>query len=90
VQTVTLPLLRSALFGGWVLVFLFAFHELTMSSLLYGPGTDTLAVAVLNLQQIGDVPVSSALAVILTVPVLLLAAPLLAIGRLSRRLLGSE
>lgn len=88
-QTVTLPLLRPALLGGWILVFLFAFHELTMSSLLYGPGTDTLAVAILNLQQVGNVPLSSALAVILTVPTVLLAIPLLVVWRLPRRLLGT-
>ncbi|MCH7584480.1 MAG: iron ABC transporter permease [Acidobacteria bacterium] len=89
-RTVIVPLLRPALFGAWVLVFLIGFHELTMSSLLYGPGTDTLAVAILNLQQLGDVPVSSALAVILTVPLLLVAIPLLVLGRLPRRLLGTR
>ncbi len=87
--TVVVPLLRPAIVGGWLLVFLIAFHELTMSSLLYGPGTDTVAVAVLNLQQLGDVPVSSALAVILTLPLIIAAVPLLATGRLSRRLLGN-
>ena len=87
VRTVIVPLLRPALVGGWVLVFLFAFHELTMSSILYGPGTDTLAVAILNLQQLGDVPVSSALAVILTIPLLVAAIPLLVFGRLPKRLL---
>lgn len=75
--TVIVPVLRPALAGAWILVFLIAFHEVTMSSLLYGPGTDTLAVAILNLQQLGDVPVSSALAVILTVPALLATVPLL-------------
>lgn len=88
-RTVLVPLLRPALFGAWILVFLFAFHELTMSSLLHGPGTDTLAVAVLDLQQLGDVPVSSALAVVLTVPLLVAAIPLLVVGRLPRRFLGS-
>jgi iron(III) transport system permease protein len=89
VRTVILPLLRPALVGGWVLVFLFAFHELTMSSLLYGPGTDTLAVSILNLQQLGDVSVSSALAVILTVPLLVAAIPLLVIGKLPKRQMGT-
>ncbi|MCA1736063.1 MAG: iron ABC transporter permease [Actinobacteria bacterium] len=87
-RTVLLPILRPALFGGWLLVFLFAFHELTMSSLLYGPGTDTLAVVILNLQQVGDVGASSALAVILTVPILVVAIPLLATRRLSAWTLG--
>jgi iron(III) transport system permease protein len=89
VRTVVVPPLRPALIAGWLLVFLVAFHELTMSSLLYGPGTETVAVAVLNLQQLGDVPVSSALAVILTLPPLLAAAPILALGRLPRRFLAT-
>jgi iron(III) transport system permease protein len=90
VRTVMVPLLRPALFGGWLLVFLFAFHELTMSSLLYGPGSDTLAVMILNLQQVGDVGVSTSLAVMLTIPLIVIAIPLVATGTLSRRLLGTE
>lgn len=82
-RTVTAPMLRPAIVGGWLLVFIFAFHELTMSALLYGPGTDTLAVVVLNTQQLGDVPLSSALAVVLTVPLLLVAIPLLARERIA-------
>lgn len=88
-RTVTLPLLRPALMAGWVLVFMFSFHELTMSSLLYGPGTETLAVSVLNIQQLGDGPLSSALAVILTVPLLLAALPLLASRRVPGRMMGT-
>lgn len=86
-RTVTVPLLRPAVLAGWSLAFLAAFHEIAMSSLLYGPGTDTLAVAVLNVQQLGDVPVSSALAVVLTLPPLLLVAPLLVFDRIPRRLM---
>ena len=33
--------------------FLTALHEVTMSSLLYGPGSETLAVVVLNSQELG-------------------------------------
>lgn len=87
IRTVTAPLLRPAVSAGWALVFLVAFHEIAMSSLLYGPGTDTLAVAVLNVQQLGDVPVSSALAVLLTVPPLLVVVPLLVLDRIPRRLM---
>ncbi|HEX9854442.1 MAG TPA: ABC transporter permease subunit [Acidimicrobiia bacterium] len=83
VRTVIEPQMRPALAGAWLLVFVFAFHELTMSSLLYGPGTDTIAVAILDLQQIGDVGVVSALAVYLTLPPLLVATALLIVGRSS-------
>ena len=67
-RRVVLPILRPALVAGWLLVFLFGLHELTMSSLLYGPGTATLAVVTLEVQQLGDVTVTAALAVLLTVP----------------------
>lgn len=88
IATVVAPILRPALVGGWLLVFVFAFHELTMSSLLYGPGTTTLAVVVLNLQQLGDVLVASAVAILLTVPVLAVAIPALAFAPISRRIFG--
>lgn len=86
--TVVAPLLRPAIAVAWAVVFLFAFHELTMSSLLYGPGSETLAVVILNLRQLGDVTVTAALAVLLTVLVVVGFAPALvswATGRRRRR-----
>jgi iron(III) transport system permease protein len=47
-----------------------------MSSLLYGPGTATLAVVVLNLQQLGDPGATAALALVLTAIVGLASVPL--------------
>lgn len=44
-----------------ILVFVGALYELTMSSLLYTPSTQTLAVVVLNAQQAGDVSTTAAL-----------------------------
>lgn len=84
-MTVALPELAPAIGAAAMLAFLFAFHELTMSSLLVGPGTQTLAVVVLNLQQLGDVTAASALAVLLTFGVMLLVAPAVIAGRLARR-----
>jgi iron(III) transport system permease protein len=69
-RTVVVPMLWPAVAAAWVLVFLFSFHELTMSALLYGPGSETLAVVILNLRQIGDVTVTAAMAVLLTLVVL--------------------
>ncbi|MDP9021408.1 MAG: ABC transporter permease subunit, partial [Actinomycetota bacterium] len=80
-RTVTAPLLRPALAGAWLLVFVTAVHELTMSALLYGPGSETLAVVVLNTLQLGDVTVTSALAVLLTALVLVGSAPLFVLLR---------
>jgi iron(III) transport system permease protein len=48
-----------------------------MSSLLYGPGTATLAVVTLNIQQLGDITVTASLAVLLTLPGVAAAIPLL-------------
>lgn len=65
-RTASLPALARPACAAAALVFLLSFHELTMSSLLYGPGTQTLAVVTLNLQQLGDVGATAALAVVLT------------------------
>ncbi len=76
-RTVVLPLLQPMIIAGGLIVFMFGIHEVTMSSLLYGPGSATLAVVVLNLQQYGDNGLSAALAVVLTVIVALSGLPLL-------------
>ena len=81
-RTVALPLLRPALAAAWGLCFLTALHEVTMSSLLYGPGSETLAVLVLNSADLGRVGVTAALAVLVTV---IVVVPAGAIWALSRR-----
>lgn len=86
--TITTPLLRPAIAAGALIAFLFAFHELTMSALLYGPGTETLAVVILNLNQLGDIRATSALAVALTGLVLVGAVPLLVLRGRTRALQG--
>jgi iron(III) transport system permease protein len=70
-RTVVLPPLRPALVAAWLVCFLTALHEVTMSSLLYGPGSETLAVVVLNSAELGRVGVTAALAVGLTAVVLI-------------------
>ena len=67
IRTVALRPLAPALLGAWLICFLIALHEVTMSSLLYGPGTETLAVVVLNSQELGNVGSTAALSVVLTV-----------------------
>jgi iron(III) transport system permease protein len=75
-RTIVLPLLRPMVAVGALIVFMFGLHEVTMSSLLYGPGTATLAVVVLNLQQLGDPGATAALALVLTAIVGLASVPL--------------
>ena len=85
-RTVVLPLLRPVVVAGAVLVFMFGLHEVTMSSLLYGPGSATLGVIVLNLQQLGDASLTAALAVLVTLVISVAAIPLLAGGGALERL----
>jgi iron(III) transport system permease protein len=80
-RTISLPLLAPAIGAGALLVFVFALHELTISILLYGPRTATLAVDILNLQQVGDPVVTAALAVALTGIVAALTGLLLLVVR---------
>jgi iron(III) transport system permease protein len=74
VRTVALRPLAPALLGAWLICFLTALHEVTMSSLLYGPGSETLAVIVLNSQELGRIGPTAALSVVLS---LLVAVPAL-------------
>jgi iron(III) transport system permease protein len=83
-RTVVLPPLRVALVTAAALAFLFATHELTMSTILYGPGSETFAVVILNQQDLGDTGATAALAVVLTIPGLVFAAALLALPRTRR------
>jgi iron(III) transport system permease protein len=79
-RSVVVPALRPSIIAAWLVVFVFALHELTMSSLLYGPGNATLAVIVLNVQQLGDPTITAAMAVLLVGVVALAAIPLAIAG----------
>jgi iron(III) transport system permease protein len=72
VRTVALRPLAPALVAVWLLCLLTALHEVTMSSLLYGPGSETLAVVVLNSEELGRIGPTAALSVLLS---LLVAGP---------------
>ncbi|MGH8962781.1 MAG: ABC transporter permease [Jatrophihabitantaceae bacterium] len=84
-RTVWLPALAPALAGAWLLVFVSALHEVTMSSLLYSTGSETIAVAVLNSQQLGDTASTAALSVALTLPLFAVAGPAWLLLRLGAR-----
>ena len=57
------------------MVFLLAFNELTISALLWSAGTETLGVALLNLEDAGLGSESAALAVVATSVVAAIMAP---------------
>ena len=64
-RDVLIPLLRPALRSSWILVFLPALQELTLSALLVSPRAQTLGYAIFNLQDGGLVNLAAALAVIM-------------------------
>lgn len=77
------PALFPAMLAGGLFVFLSAFNELTVSALLWGPGTRTLGVVLFSLEEAGLTAEASALAVL---TMLIVAALMLAIDRLGDRL----
>lgn len=75
------PLLAPAMTAGAILVALTAVNEVTVSSLLYGPGSQTLGVLVFTLQESGQ----SAQAAAVSVLALLLMAGLIAAATFAAR-----
>jgi iron(III) transport system permease protein len=63
-REVTLPLIRPALLGGWLLVFVPVIQELSASILLFSSESITLAVAVYNLYETGYTEPVAALAMV--------------------------
>jgi iron(III) transport system permease protein len=82
-RVVHLPPLAPAIAAGALLVMLLAVNEVTVSSLLHGPGTQTLGVLVFNLQDGGQSPQAAAVGCL---SLLLVAGLMAAAGLLGRRL----
>ncbi|MDN2583623.1 iron ABC transporter permease [Aquibium sp. ELW1220] len=66
IATIILPIVLPSVVAGGLMVFLLAFNELTISALLWSAGTETLGVALLNLEDAGLGAESAALAVVAT------------------------
>lgn len=60
---ILVPLLLPAMLAGGIFVFLIAFNELTVSALLWSPGTRTLGVVLYGFEEAGLTPEASALGV---------------------------
>jgi len=73
---VVLPLVAPAAGASVILVFLIAANELTVSALLWSAGTQTLGVAIFNLDDSGSSDLASALSVLVVLMVLALMAAL--------------
>jgi iron(III) transport system permease protein len=61
-RDILLPLARPGMIAGWILVFMPALRELTVSILLYAHHTETIGVVVYNLQDAGYREIAAALA----------------------------
>jgi iron(III) transport system permease protein len=77
--SIILPMVLPATLTGGVFVFLSAFNELTVSALLWGPGTRTLGVVLFGLEEAGLTTEASALGVL---TILIVASLMLLIDRL--------
>ncbi|TQR12297.1 ABC transporter permease [Psychrobacillus soli] len=72
-KTILLPLLLSGIVSGAFLVLLTTLTELTVSSLLWSSGTETIGIVIYNFEQAGYTTHSSALSVVILGLMLLLA-----------------
>ena len=73
IRRILLPLSRPGLLVAFLLVFIPAFGELSATILLYTGGTETIAIAIYRLNDLGQLEVVSALAVFTIAVVLMLA-----------------
>jgi iron(III) transport system permease protein len=73
---ILLPLARPGLAVAFLLVFIPALSELSATILLYSGGTETLAVAIFRLNDLGQIEVVAALAVFIIAVTLLVSLPL--------------
>ncbi|MCJ8518345.1 iron(III) transport system permease protein [Pseudorhizobium tarimense] len=82
-RDVTVPLIAPAAGSSVILVFLIACNELTVSALLWSAGTQTLGVAIYNLDDSGSFDLAAALSVLVVVMVVIL---MLSLELMARRL----
>lgn len=71
---ITAPLLSPALMAGWLFIFLIASRELSIAVLLAGPQSQVIAVAMLDLWQNGQAGELSALGLLWTVLMVIVAS----------------
>jgi ABC-type Fe3+ transport system permease subunit len=86
--TVTVPLIRVAVFNASLIVFVSSFRELAGVALLTGPDTPLVPTAALNLYFVGQAPLVSSLNVVTAViPILMVILVVALLGglRLVRR-----
>lgn len=63
-KRITLPLIKPGIFAGWILLFVIFLRELSISIVLYTTGTETLSVGIYYLSEFENEPLTSSLAVV--------------------------
>nr|MBC8249464.1 iron ABC transporter permease [Anaerolineales bacterium] len=67
-RNITVPLIGRGLWAGWILVFLMAFREIALSTMLYTQGTETVGAVLFMLKsETGGLEVVSAVSVVVMV-----------------------
>ena len=79
-RDIILPLLAPAAFAGFILVFLIAFNELTVSALLWSARNETIGVLIFNMEESGDVIMAAAVSVVVVLLVIVLMLSLSLVG----------
>jgi len=69
---IVVPIIRPSLAAGWVLAFIPAVAELTLSILLFSVGNETLGVAIFGLNDEGKIALTAALAFLVTMLLLVI------------------
>lgn len=69
-KDVTMPLIAPSLIGGWFLVFMPSFYELTMSVLIFSPRSRPVGVYLYDLESYADPQAAAVLSVLILVLVL--------------------
>ena len=85
-RRVTLPLMAPAIFSGWIYIFLGSVRQLSLVSLLAGPGTYVISTSMFHLWEIGELSDLAAFAVLV---VLVLVSLALILQRFASRI-GSK
>ncbi|MDP7168856.1 MAG: iron ABC transporter permease [Nitrospinota bacterium] len=70
-RRITIPLLKPGIFAGWLLLFVIFLRELSISIILYTSGTETISVGVYYLLEFENDSLTSTLAIIQTVVLLI-------------------
>jgi len=80
-RRIVLPLALPSVAAAWLYVFLHTIRDLSIAILLAGPGSQVIAVVILDLWNNGEVPELAALAVLMAAGVTALGVVLMWLGR---------